>query len=86
MFTWAIVVLNRVHVTYLLVWAWYGDSVWEVALLEVAHASPLTREVRQLVRSEVLGPFVVVRGGPVTCWCLVLSPSGDVCPLSCFAC
>ena len=42
MLTWAVVVLNRVHVTYLLVWAWYGDSVWEVALLEVAHASPLT--------------------------------------------
>lgn len=65
----AVVVLNRVHVSCLLVWAWYGDSVWEVALFEVAHASPLTREphieeVRQLVRREVLGLFVGSLGWP----------------------
>lgn len=85
MLTWAVVVLNRVHAAYELVGAWYGDAVWEVALLEVAHASPLTREshieeVRQLVRREVFGLFIVVRGGPVACRCLVLGPSGDVCP------
>lgn len=54
MLTWAVVVLNRVHVTCLLVGTRHGDAVWEVALLEVGHASPLTREaqpeeVRQFV-------------------------------------
>lgn len=62
MLPWAVVVLKYVHVAYELVGSWYGDAVWEAALLEVAHASPLTREphieeVRQLVRLELPGLF-----------------------------
>lgn len=63
MLTWAVVVLNCVHAPHELVGAWYGDPVWEVALLEVAHASSftwevVTKEVRQFVRFEVIGLFV----------------------------
>lgn len=63
--TWSVVVLNYVHVAYLLVGTRDGDAVREVPLLEVAHPSPLTgeartEEVRQLVRLEVLGLFVGV--------------------------
>lgn len=62
-FAWAVEYYDGVDVPRVLVGTRDGDAVWQVTLLEVAHASPFTREprieeVRQLVRLEVLGLFV----------------------------